>query len=776
MHFPTRREVLKLSALSAATTASRNLLWGAAAVTVEPQPLCAQTRRLLEALDDLGAPPKPPDLESLEQLLKHPESGEVVAPIQAILDTYALFDVAINPEARVSVSRGAAHATLWQNGWSVFLVKVNNQGGVTGRLRCSSQQALADSGQAPNSQITATGIVPPGSSVPVQSITKGDVADRWLDLQMYEKPPLTPELGGLAVEYRVIQLYSRDSGQREAVFSFGLGPGSEDLGHRNSVAVLFTCDPAHRITLRVRDFDASSATASFIVRDKQRRVYPSRAKRLAPDFPFQDQIYRADKDHILLPQGTYDITFDRGPEYKAGHQQLVVGTETNAEASFQLERWVNPPQFGWYGGDHHVHAAGCSHYNTPTQGVLPSDMAVQVRGEGLCFADILTWGPCWYYQKQFFRASIDPSSGPKSVLRYDVEVSGFPSSYWGHLVLLSLKEQDFPGAKKIEDWPTWNLPILQWARGQRSVTGYAHTGHGLSVPSNDLPNLLIPKFDDNGANEFLIDLAHGLVDFLSAADTPALAELNLWYHTLNCGFKIPIAGETDFPCLFEKVGVGRSYVHLQNRPAGDAGYREWIQGLRAGRSYVSDGRSHILGLEVCGKALSEEDHEIQLDRTAPLSVTAKLAAYLPDTLSNQAVRIRSLSLDKSPFWHIERARVSSSRRVPVELVVNGNAVARKEIEADGSIQTVRFDMEIDRSSWVAVRIFPTCHSNPLYVLKDRKPIRATKASAEWCLECIDAAWQRLGPRIARGDQQKARSAMQQAKAVFQGILAQTVKG
>lgn len=93
-------------------------------------------------------------------------------------------------------------------------------------------------------------------------------------------------------------------------------------------------------------------------------------------------------------------------------------------------------------------AAGCSHYNTPTQGVLPSDMAVQVRGEGLCFADILTWGPCWYYQKQFFQASIDPNSAPKSVLRYDVEVSGFPSSYWGHVVLLALQEQDFPGQRR----------------------------------------------------------------------------------------------------------------------------------------------------------------------------------------------------------------------------------------------------------------------------------------------------------------------------------------
>lgn len=93
-------------------------------------------------------------------------------------------------------------------------------------------------------------------------------------------------------------------------------------------------------------------------------------------------------------------------------------------------------------------AAGCSHYNTPTQGVLPSDMAVQVRGEGLCFADILTWGPCWYYQKQFFQASIDPNSAPKSVLRYDVEVSGFPQAIGVTWSFWLSKNKTSPGQRR----------------------------------------------------------------------------------------------------------------------------------------------------------------------------------------------------------------------------------------------------------------------------------------------------------------------------------------
>ena len=60
-------------------------------------------------------------------------------------------------------------------------------------------------------------------------------------------------------------------------------------------------------------------------------------------------------------------------------------------------------------------------------------------------------------------------------MHYDLEVSGFPSSHAGHIVLLGLKEQDYPGTKRIEDWPTLgpaDLPLGQVAgrRGRDSRT------------------------------------------------------------------------------------------------------------------------------------------------------------------------------------------------------------------------------------------------------------------------------------------------------------------
>src|SRR5260370_1075074 len=80
--------------------------------------------------------------------------------------------------------------------------------------------------------------------------------------------PLQPELGGLVLEYRIAQLYSRDAGKREAKVSFNVGQGTQDLGFRNETDVLFTCLPARGITLRVRDENDQPCVASFLIRDR----------------------------------------------------------------------------------------------------------------------------------------------------------------------------------------------------------------------------------------------------------------------------------------------------------------------------------------------------------------------------------------------------------------------------------------------------------------------------------------------------------------------------
>src|SRR6185437_4206650 len=117
----------------------------------------------------------------------------------------------------------------------------------------------------------------------------------------------------------------------------------------------------------------------------------------------------------------------------------------------------------------------------------------------------------------------------------------------------------------------------------------------------------------------------------------------------------------------------------------------------------------------------------------------------------------------------ERARAGNSRQVPVELIINGEVAARKLVEADGSVKEIAFDAPVTQSSWVAVRILPAAHSNPVFVLVDKKPIRASKASAEWCLNAVHQCWTQKAPRISAEQLPAARAAYDHAGQVYKRL-------
>ena len=79
--------------------------------------------------------------------------------------------------------------------------------------------------------------------------------------------------------------------------------------------------------------------------------------------------------------GTSPSTVTRGPEYVAQTKRFSVARPE--ELAFKLLRWIDPSLDGWYSGDHHIHSAGCAHYDNPTEGVRPEDMWPQIVGEGL---------------------------------------------------------------------------------------------------------------------------------------------------------------------------------------------------------------------------------------------------------------------------------------------------------------------------------------------------------------------------------------------------------
>jgi hypothetical protein len=714
------------------------------------QPLAAQVRRLVETMDHLGEPFDERTRAALTEAFADTSDERGRRRIEDALEPWCLFTVRINPESRVSVTRGPAPPRLVEQGWRQFLVKVLNEAGVTAQLHATSPSALPLAGSPPD-----------------------DVRNRWLDLAMFDQPPATYTLTGLGLEYRVIQLYSRDAGQREATVSFDVGQGTQDIGFRNDAAVLFTAEPARRITFAVRDEHARPTTAAFVVRDRANRVYPSQAKRLAPDLAFQQQVYRADGESIALPDGTYTISFSRGPESVPETRTVVVAGRP-LTLKFKVRRWIDPTRYGYWSGDHHIHAAGCAHYSEPTQGLFPAQVIRHTIGEDLKVGSVLTWGPCFDFQSQFFEHGAASVSRYPYLLRYDLEISGFGSQFSGHLCLLGLNDPVYPGTTGTEGWPTLGLTTLRWAKKQGAVTGTAHSGFGLAVASEDLPNYEVPRYNGIGANEFIVDVTHAVegpdgrpvpaIDFFSLADTPYVWELNMWYHTLNVGFRTRVSGETDFPCITgERVGIGRSYVKIGDR----FDYAAWLEGIRAGSGYVGDGRSHILNFTVDGHAPGVGDSEVALAEPATVHIAAKVAALLP---AEPDARFRGLSRNVQPYWHLERARIDGTREVPVEVVVNGRPVARANLVADGVVRAVSFEVAIERTSWIAMRILGSSHTNPLWVVVGGAPLQPDRQSAEWCLRGVEQCWSQKS-RILRSEElPEAQQAYDHARRVYGAML------
>ena len=107
--------------------------------------------------------------------------------------------------------------------------------------------------------------------------------------------------------------------------------------------------------------------------------------------------------------------------------------------------------------------------------------------------------------------------------------------------------------------------------------------------------------------------------------------------------------------------------------------------------------------------------------------------------------------------------------------MNGESVETIEIVADGSIEDLTFNYKPTQSCWIALRIFPTAHTNPVFVELDGNPIRASKRSAQWCLDAVDVCWEQKSPRIRESERAEAAQAYEEAREAYRRILAESAE-
>lgn len=172
-------------------------------------------RHLLKSLETLKAALPADTKRALQELLREKQGDPAAAAekIQKLLDPHCLIGVSINPESRVKAARAAAAAELRRGRESVMLIKVHNDAGVTNKLTVTSPQMRA---------------------------AEESDAGHWLEAVVQLDRLRAKTLSGDKLEYVILRLNAHEAGKREATLKFDVGQGTQDLGFRAEVPVLFT--------------------------------------------------------------------------------------------------------------------------------------------------------------------------------------------------------------------------------------------------------------------------------------------------------------------------------------------------------------------------------------------------------------------------------------------------------------------------------------------------------------------------------------------------------
>ena len=136
---PNQSLISRRQAISAASLASIALLarpslllaaGGADETTIEPQPYFAGVNRAIAALASLGSPLAPADAAQIAALSLQNDRAAVAAA-DKILRRYTLARLTIEAGGALRLASGDAPPTLVEQGWRMFLVRVENPAGAS---------------------------------------------------------------------------------------------------------------------------------------------------------------------------------------------------------------------------------------------------------------------------------------------------------------------------------------------------------------------------------------------------------------------------------------------------------------------------------------------------------------------------------------------------------------------------------------------------------------------------------------------------------------------
>ncbi len=379
---------------------------------------------------------------------------------------------------------------------------------------------------------------------------------------------------------------------------------------------------------------------------------------------------------LTVPAGAYRLSAFRGPEYTVAARDFTVEAGQTREVTVELQRWIHMSADGWHSGELHIHA----NYGYGSWFNTPESMRQQCVGEDLnvCNFMVANSDADVVYDRPFFRGGPDPLSTAENLLYWNQE---FRSTVWGHMTLVNLKQvvepvfTGFEGTTNPWDVPS-NAEVADRTHWQQGVVNYTHVSQGDDWSKTPYAAKAIP-----------IDVALGKIDTLDINNSWA-GSVPLWYRLLNCGFRVPATAGTDV--FLNRIssnlpGGDRVYVHS----GVPLSYERWIAGLKAGRSFVTNGP--MLTFTVNGE---EPGQVLRLGEHAKVRVKASARSRFP--------------LAKA------------------ELIHNGKVIAAAQLDAGGLMASLDQELTLGRGGWLAFRADGpgtpdtalsslNAHTNPVYI-------------------------------------------------------------
>ncbi|MEM7010373.1 MAG: CehA/McbA family metallohydrolase [Verrucomicrobiota bacterium] len=466
---------------------------------------------------------------------------------------------------------------------------------------------------------------------------------------------------------------------------------------------------AARIYIQASDgkwlFPKSSAeNGSAIEYQKQRGIRSVEMHTALSAHPFE----------VDLPPGEYTITVVRGKEYRELTQKIDVADEP-LDLQLPIERWINLAEAGWFSGDTHVHRTVdelrtlvlaedlnvalpltywvTKAYHTPSQGARSTGNAIPAE-----LVEVAPNHVIWPRNTEFEFFTVDGERhtlGAVFVLNHHeaLDIAAPPVKPIGAArdaddgVLLELDKHNWP-------WSMALMPLIDVDLFELSNNHVWRTEFAFKDFAEPAPDWMNVDYDDQNGTE------DGWLNF----------GFENYYALLNCGFDMnPTAGTANgvHPV---PLGFGRVYVQMD----GGLNYDEWIDGLGAGRSFVTTGPmlfAEVNG-EHPGKRWRENDHANiegtvksthEIDRIEILFNGRVIETIKPDSAAAELDFKYEVKVNL-PGWFVVRCfenrpngRTRFAHTAPWHFEFDGRQIAPRREQINYLIQRVQDQIERSKS-------------------------------------------------------------------------------